>query len=139
MSRPFHRLGRRPQLVAIAAILLLKALVPSGWMPMAQDGSVRIVPCGGWAPAPRAVVAEHHDNHAAPSAGHGQHHEDGQSVEPPCAFAGLGLAWTLPPPFASAAALAPQAAMPGGVHHRLQPGRGLAAPPPPATGPPLTA
>jgi hypothetical protein len=134
-------MGDRPLLaLLLLAALLAKALVPAGWMPVFADGTVSLQLCGGWTPAPAA----HHEAQA-----HGQqatHHsttptdEGGDDAHPganqPCAFAAAALPWT---PAEASASLPPPLFVP--VARRLAEsigvGRGLAAPPPPSTGPPL--
>jgi hypothetical protein len=113
-------LRRRPRLLAfVAAALLLRLLVPVGYM----VGGAGLVPC------PAAVTA-------APSH-HGHHHSDpARHAEAPCPFAALS-APVLPPDDALALAparvifaplpLPPLAAFAAPA---------AAAPPPPATGPP---
>lgn len=105
----------------LALAIALRLLVPQGWMP-APGGGLMI--CGG-----QTVMA-----HAA------GHHMPVKPVEDHgCPFAALGLAATPPmpiagavvPPVATATAPAPVAA--------VAVGHGLAAPPPPATGPPAFA
>ena len=108
----------------LAVAIALRLLVPVGWMP-APGGGLMI--CDGVAPA---IHAAHRGGHDQP-AGHQQEH--------PCAFAALSLA--MAPPATVPTVLAPATLTTGG---RLAPlsvsvGRGLAAPPPPATGPPAFA
>jgi len=112
----------------LGCALLLRALVPTGWMPMANDGTLRLVLCSG-----RQIVVEH------PLAGHhgaGKEERTTSHADQPCAFAGLALPWIgadsrvdLPVIALGAIAAAPV--------FLVAIGRGLAAPPPPATGPPL--
>lgn len=96
-------------------------------MPVADGGGARLVPCSGAGPM-------------VMGAGHAHDRHDGQSrVDSQCPFAAAAvpLLDAPPPPLAppaprasySEALPAPAAAV----------GRGLAAPPPPATGPPLSA
>jgi hypothetical protein len=122
--------------LAVGSVLLLRLLVPAGWMPTFENGQIGLALCGGWAPAPGFPAAHadhdaHHDETPAPS-----HDSDDQGHDAPCTFAGASLPWlgvetVALEPFknanADAAALALVSA----------PGRGLAAPPPPSTGPPL--
>ena len=94
----------------IGATLLMKLLVPTGYMPVVANGMVGMVLCSGAAPARSAVTAQavtitsmsaadmtasmpgmmHHQDGVA--AAHGSGHEDGsghQGKTMPCAFAGL--------------------------------------------------
>lgn len=108
----------------LVAALLARAVIPAGWMVAPAPAGVTIVICTGDGMVTAAI----------PGKDEGQPRTNTE----PCAFAGLGVAAEppvlamLPVPVAIAiAALAPAVA--------LLPGRGLAAPPPPATGPPATA
>lgn len=114
--------------LVLGAILVLRALIPSGWMPSSVDGRW-IVLCSAQGSTSVWVDAA------------GKIHKDdvpGKSkADGPCAFAGLGLGFDLvqiaqpPPPFWIVPALVVIAFPPSAV------GQGLAAPPPPKTGPPL--
>lgn len=115
--------------VLIALALVVRALVPAGWMPVADGMGVRLALCPGQAPTA----------HAMPSMSHGPEHGGKGLPDHPCAFAALGLAaGTVPPSLA----LLPRAVpVPAPIAQRDEGaiGRGLAAPPPPATGPPAFA
>lgn len=136
MAWPFHH--KHPLMWAAAMALLLRAMMPAGWMPsLGGDTGLVLVPCGGWAAAPKAATA-HNEHHQ--TAGHSQHrpapHDDhGKKADQPCAFASLGSAWT---PTDGPSLISPPRLAPALTPARLSltPGRGLAAPPPPATGPP---
>ena len=115
----------------VACALMLRIVVPAGWMPMTgADGLTRIQLCTGQgmveAFVDRTTGAIHEKAPAKPG-------KTGQ----PCAFAGLAFAFDAPalPLLAAPARIAAI----GAVAHvfAIIPGRGLAAPPPPATGPPL--
>lgn len=143
------------QMLLVAMALLLRALVPTGWMP-AEDGS-GIRPCLPWAMAsthaPGASGTQsdhgahhqrHHDSH------HGGHHAT-DAVAPdhdnapghrawtdqPCSFAALGAplaqATAVELPLPAPTAQAPQEPPPHAGRPAIPP---LAAPPPPQTGPP---
>ena len=112
----------------------LKVLIPAGFMtaPDPRNGlPFALVLCTGEGAKviqPGEALAGHHDKDGeADKSGH----------DTPCPFAGHGAAAPPPSPFATAKvdfiAYAPIA--PAGVTH-LAPGRGLAAPPLPARGPP---
>lgn len=126
-----------PQSVSLALIvcaLLLRVVVPQGWMPERTTDGWRITICTGTAPMqmdmPAAMAAAMKgDLHTPPDRGRG--HNDH-----PCAFAGCAAALsepTLPAVILPKAAIA--AWLTGSAMH-VAIGRGLAAPPPPATGPP---
>jgi hypothetical protein len=122
-----QRAGReRPAWLALLfCALLLRAFVPGGYMiGSSAAGSPAFVICP----------------EAAPPAMHSGHHQEapGKHREAPCPF-GLLAAPALPstPPFVVAAA----SPLPPLAPSRVQPGFGaaLAAPPPPSTGPPVSA
>lgn len=95
-----HLLAQRHlALLILGAALLLKLLVPTGYMIDASDGRLSVIMCPGVAPQPaepaamHGAMGGHHQamaDHGAPTHhdGSGQH---GQ-VEMPCAFAGLSAA-----------------------------------------------
>jgi hypothetical protein len=121
----------------LACVLFARGMGPEGWMPgETATGAFAIVACDGMQtddPMPMAMgMAMSHDtSHRAPdktpSAGH------------PCTFAGIGIADAPPPQLAIDALLAPYSTTTPLVAFAIAPGRGLAAPPPPATGPPALA
>lgn len=128
---------RRWLLLMFACAILVRALIPTGWMPIADAQGFRIVLCSGAGPmAPtanvpmdHAMVGMHHDRSP-------EHHNQGP--EHPCAFAGVTAAIEAPrlaaplPPVRIRATPAPPRAL-------IAVGHGLAAPPPPQTGPPTFA
>lgn len=112
----------------LAATLLLRALVPQGYMPASDNGELVVRLCGSDA----SIVIPRGDSRPSPD------DEGGHRVDAPCAFAGLAAA-SLPPPTV-AALPAPQvqndqfAPQPTALAYRPAPVRL-----PPARGPPLTA
>ncbi|MBY8827056.1 hypothetical protein K7G81_02855 [Hephaestia sp. CMS5P-6] len=127
--------GQRRLLLALfACAMVLRIAIPEGWMPITDASGTRLTICTGMGPvetmADMAGMAGM-SHHKAPIG-----HDQGDH---PCTFAGLGLAAALPdlPP---APKLPVTIAVPTlivlGV---IAVGRGLAAPPPPATGPPALA
>lgn len=124
----------------LAFALIVKLLVPTGWMPAFGSQGISLELCGGYGPPPPALArAMEHAAHRM-AAGHDQHKQhDKQGHDQPCAFAGLSFAAVdaqapmlpivLPPRLAAPSLTAPIVAI----------GRGLAAPPPPSTGPPALA
>lgn len=134
--------ARRGLLFALFAVALaVRALVPGGWMVAAgADGSARLVLCSGIGPigTPAQAAADRAMAAAMPGMAH---HDDAPPThaDHPCAFAGLGLpsdvaSFDLPVPPRRIVALAD---LQRGRSVAI--GRGLAAPPPPATGPPAFA
>lgn len=122
-----------------ACALALRLAVPAGWMPVAQaDGWVRLMLCpgAGSTPMPHSAQAMHGNAHEhAPD----RHDQDRGDHAPPCAFIGLAFAAALPD-LTPAPTLAPVAAPSSLIYRALVVvGHGLAAPPPPQTGPPLLA
>lgn len=136
MNRPTStaRLLARDALLALALLaIVLKVMVPAGFMPSAETRNglpFALVLCTG----DGAKVVQPGD---ALDARHGDK-SDKAGHDVPCPFAARGAA--APPPtvvaaiavdlIAYAAPLLPPA-------RTLAPGRGLAAPPPPPTGPPI--
>jgi len=135
MKRWRSRIGQNrrspPTRAAIASTLLilalfLRVLVPAGWMP-AAGGSYAITLCTGAGMAKAWVDGE------------GRVHKEERTkggIDHPCAFAGFGSIADLPPllePVFHLFAAAIPVLMPVLA---VAIGRGLAAPPPPATGPP---
>ncbi|WP_010545685.1 DUF2946 family protein [Sphingomonas elodea] len=68
----------------IAAALLMKAVLPAGFMPMASGGTIVLGFCSGYGPQKMAVTL--------PARGDGSDPAEHQKSEMPCAFAGLGMA-----------------------------------------------
>lgn len=133
-----HPLLRRfAWLTLLVCVLVGRGISPDGWMPgKTAAGAFAIVACDGMQPAEPMPMAmgmamDHGVAHHAP--------DKSQSIGHPCAFAGIGLADAPPPPLAIAAPLAPYTTPAPLVAAAIVPGRGLAAPPPPATGPPALA
>jgi hypothetical protein len=113
-------------LLALLA-LALNLIVPSGFMVDRGPTGATIVICTGHGPqtlARGADVPGHMPGHSGP------HHDA-------CPFAGHGV--VAGPSFvAMVARQALPASVPGAALHDMRPGRGLAAPPPPPRGPPLS-
>lgn len=120
----------------LALTLISRVLIPAGYMvaPAAAGALPNIVICSGTGPMTMAAtkVAPGHEDHGDT----GRH--DGGQADHPCAFASASAAVDLVAVSHPAAALAiPEDRV---VIDPLapRPGLGLAAPPPPQTGPPLT-
>ena len=124
---------RRLLLALFACALFVRALVPQGWMPTTGvDGRVGLMLCSGtMSDAPMAMAMDERGDV------HKQIPAHDPSSDHPCAFSGLGLAHGAPPllallmPPAPAFTERPLPAISVAIGH------GLAAPPPPQTGPPL--
>lgn len=126
----------------LLAALAMRAGVPAGWMPSATG--VGFALCGTGAPTPTLAQLAPYRGDGAPVTIAANRwlmaHDDAPTPEPktdhpcdtaagPALLAALPLLTAPPVPAAPAPARAPA----------LAPGRGLAAPPPPATGPPALA
>ena len=112
--------------------LFMRLLVPDGYMLEAGGQGLGIVLCGGGGPE---LVAGAHAVHSA------RHHGD-QGSGPDggqhsvCPYAALGAPSSPPPPIALAAPAAFPALAPAALAASQPVGPRLAAPPPPARGPP---
>ena len=122
-------------LALLVGVLIARGLTPDGWMPVANAaGGIKFTICTGMGPADTTMsmsmsMAHGKMHHKAPAKGRASDH--------PCAFAGIGLADnTRPPTTIAAPFFKPPSAAPAIERLVAAPGRGLAAPPPPATGPP---
>jgi hypothetical protein len=113
----------------LALALLLRLVVPAGWMP-AAGGGYAITLCTGAGVSRAWVDAEGKVHKGEPGKAAPDHQ---------CVFAGFSAALDAPP--LAGALLAPLAAveaLPPLARSAVAIGRGLAAPPPPATGPPAS-
>ena len=122
-----ERVWRGSGLLLVLAALAIRLITPNGWMLAPGDGhgAPRMVACDGHMEAGGAPG--HPDKGGGPRGDH------------PCAFAGAHAA-TAPPTLIASLAATP-AIVSQDAPERLsdqRPGRGLAAPPPPSQGPPVT-
>ena len=136
MPLSFRPGSMRALLVALSlCVLAVRVIVPQGYMWAATaDGSPRIVICSGFAGAsgvPQiaavALAAQHESD---------RRDHDGKSADHPCAFAVASVAVDLAGDAHPIAVARLSAAAPVAPYLFLRPGLGLAAPPPPKTGPP---
>lgn len=129
MRRWLGRTGQGRVAALLALALFVRALVPTGWMPVATAQGMAFTLCPSQ-DAPPAAMAAHHG---------GAEHGKAMLPDHPCAFAGLGLSADVPPPILAVplAPVLPDFVAPPVLGVGV--GRGLAAPPPPATGPPTFA
>lgn len=124
-----ERLRGKAALGLLALALLLRLLVPAGWMPATGSG-YQITLCTGMG-AVSAWVGKDGQIHKGKPAD--------SKTEQPCAFSGFSAALNLP--MLDGLAIAPSIAASVVLITKLTAvtiGRGLAAPPPPQTGPPAT-
>lgn len=124
--------ARRSLILAIfACAILVRALVPAGWMPtMGANGGIVISMCTGMG-AVEMVLAPDGSLHEKAPVKH-----DG-ATDHPCTFAGLGQAFAAADPVAMPVPLPVDFIDPPLAPQLVSIGRGLAAPPPPQTGPPI--
>jgi hypothetical protein len=130
---PMSRLSRpnRNWLIALmVCALAMRMVIPAGWMPFFAGGRAAITLCTGTGMVQAWVDAD------------GKIHKDTpqkkSAKDQPCAFAGLGGGLDVPQ-FAQLGAGMPPVAADNGAFPLIQVriGLGLAAPPPPAIGPPI--
>ena len=119
---------RRLMLVLFAWALLVRLLVPAGWMPAADASGGHLVLCDGGMVAMPAHDAAH---------GKAPMHHQGPS-DHPCSFAGPVAAVDTPVAVVPLPPLTPRYTV-AAERRAGAIGRGLAAPPPPPTGPPVFA
>lgn len=139
-GRTLWTVNGRGAAALLAFALFLQVLVPTGWMP--AEGRIGIRPCLPQAAATQPIAA--HSAHHAEAASHHQPQqapdEQGHGQSQACAFALLAAPLLAPPPAEAVLAgpeHAPALATAPDRDHRAGPA--LAAPPPPATGPPARA
>ena len=133
-ANPIHDMRRRfGWLLLLVAALLARSVAPEGWMPVVNAaGGIEITVCNGTGPDDVMVLSPDGKlHHKAPG--------KNQSGDHACAFSGLGVADAPPTLVALAAPIFAPDAAPTLDPIDAVPGRGLAAPPPPATGPPSRA
>ncbi|WBO23270.1 hypothetical protein [Sphingomonas abietis] len=143
MLESFRTRGAVPQLLALAIIacaLLLRVIVPQGWMPVQTAHGWRITICTGMGPMQTGMAPDMAADMAAAmkDAHHGSDEQNHGSSDHACAFSSLAMAFDGPP--------LPALDLPRpsaedwlvGAAALVSIGRGLAAPPPPSTGPPKT-
>jgi hypothetical protein len=132
-------------LLPMFAALAMRVLIPVGWMPVFSDNGVSIIWCSGVVDDAAGEAAQsHHSGHAAAAAHEASHNHTDPGNKPAdhsgkstgvCTFATTAMA------FADIPASLPLSAAIYETIDWLFPiivaiGRGLAAPPPPQTGPP---
>ena len=107
--------------------LAMRVAVPSGWMPsIGADGTV-ITICTGTGLTEVTIDADGKIHKSSP--------HDKSKADAPCAFAGVGAAIDVFDPVAALAAFGHVDATTAQQASHI--GQGLAAPPPPSTGPPI--
>jgi hypothetical protein len=134
-----QRMGARLGAIALLA-MLVRAVVPAGYMlAQADTGQGRFLTvqmCEGHAAKVIDLdTGKQVDSSKLP--GKAPDKSDDQSKHPPCVFASAASA-AVPVVIAEPIEFIAAPIIQFGVDHNVRPGRGIAAPPPPATGPPST-
>jgi hypothetical protein len=124
--------SRHFALTMIFIALAIRAAVPAGWMPSSERAFALTV-CTGIETSTVWIDANGEIHKSDPSKQGGEHDN---SEHEPCAFAGAALALHIPDNIALATPRVSFATRPGSSPSAVTIGQGLAAPPPPATGPP---
>jgi hypothetical protein len=126
---------RQPMLMValLALTLAMRVIVPTGFMPVAEGGMVRIALCSGMGEQTVWLDQAGQVHKDAPAGSPSKDQHDQQ----PCGFGALALGAGLAQFAVAAAPMPPVEAPLFGAAFTVAIGRGLAAPPPPATGPPL--
>ncbi|MCK9541671.1 MAG: DUF2946 family protein [Novosphingobium sp.] len=83
-----------------AAVLMVRALVPSGWMPSVEDGGVRIVLCTGQGPVMATLERDGQIRHDGGEHTGGEHTEGTQDVRDTCPFGTVAQPFHPPAPVA---------------------------------------
>ncbi len=135
MRRPGSLSGRFPRLAMTMAMLavMIRVLIPAGFMvaPGPDAGGSRIVICSGQGAVEVLVDGLGHQTKSPAD------HGEARGGEHPCAFASLATApLTSDQALVSASADYADPVQAPGISAQ-RPGLGLAAPPPPKTGPPI--
>lgn len=128
-------------LALIGCALLLRALIPAGWMPTRTAEGFVLELCSGRMPggtAPQVEAAQALLDQALAGTADHRDNSDGAAKDQPCTFAGLTPVAPPPAVLAPLAPVSPPVDLPPPALTAAI-GRGLPAPPPPSTGPPLTA
>lgn len=119
-------LGRRVALALVACALLLRIAVPGGWMPSDQGRWIEL--CSGEGMVTAFVDARNQMHDLDPGGAH--------KAKQHCAFAGLAAPFDPPVAIEPELRVAATAAASPARAFAVAIGQGLAAPPPPSTGPP---
>lgn len=114
----------------LALALAVRALVPAGYMATGEGRSITVTLCADASGTPQQIVVPLEDHGAG---------KDSPDKHQPCAFAAMAAALDVPPPVLVAALPRQPATMRPFAAQLVGVGRGLAAPPPYQTGPPLNA
>ena len=144
MTRSVRLDELRPLWLVLGLGLLMRALVPAGWMPAVDAQGIRLVLCDGWQDVTpetshgggHSVSADGHQMSASHVGGHEQGDKSKKADHSaPCTFAASALNVPLPSQVALPTAM-PVLDLVSAAFSLVRVGQGLAAPPPPSTGPP---
>jgi hypothetical protein len=127
----FHQ-QRLPVLLALVCALLLRVLVPTGWMPAPSGGAFAIEPCPAAEPAPMVMAAGSMAKHD-----HGAAHKDQHGGD--CAFSPFHAGSPPPQELAPLPSPVTVAALLPSFSAASPLKTGPPALPPPSTGPPALA
>jgi hypothetical protein len=123
-----HTAQNRGLMAALLALVLFaRLIVPAGFMPAEQNGPTFVLCTGegtitGWIGADGTV--------------HKEQDKQKTNRDAPCAFAGIGASLLGTAPVIAMIAITVALPLADGLAASATVGRGLAAPPPPQTGPP---
>lgn len=120
---------RRAAMVIVLLALAARMLVPQGWMPSRAPGQIISI-CNGIDGMTKAVLGKDGKLQQLPEDEH-------ETSDRQCAFAGMVMAGTLPNISDAQSLLISLLQELPAQFCAVAIGRGLAAPPPPATGPPI--
>lgn len=129
MTRGISQTRQRLLLALVALALAVRVLVPAGWMPSYDAGHPTITLCTGTGMSEAWVDADGKIHKTSPD-------KSGKSTGF-CAFSTLGLAFGALALGVFIAAVFNRAPIAPFARQQISVGRGLAAPPPPARGPPF--
>jgi hypothetical protein len=130
MFKAFRKSGKTWAMPLILCALLLRLVIPAGWMPTVDAaGFTRITLCTGMGAQDAWLDAKGGLHKSDP----GKKHQS----DSPCVFSGLSSALDLPQSVPAAPLIATAHVDTPHLRDTVSIGRGLAAPPPPSTGPPV--
>ncbi len=115
--------------VLLFAALAVRAIIPAGWMP-SSERAFAITVCTGIDTKTIWLDRQGKTHKQDPAHDKGANHA-------PCAFAGMAMASDVPVPVAFELLAPSVTVIPRLTSANVTVGQGLAAPPPPSTGPPI--
>ena len=136
--RWMRRMGRRLGAIALLA-MLVRAVMPAGYMLADADTRVRPLSHGRdlrWARARRNAGDRSRHRQACRSLEAFRRMTTPTTARPPCVFAALSRWLSRLQPSSRSSSLSSSRMSISRIVRDLRPGRGIAAPPPPSTGPP---